>query len=536
MKLSLKLEYFIATVSFYIFLLNLFANHHFEAIYLSIAPLLLIPLLLSIGAILHQVLLKSLAVILIMLASGSIFFKWKYNIVITEDILLSGLINDFSLTQEIISISFLVWVFLTAIIPLIIIILIQIKKYKKRTALYCAITVVILLSTVAYFQGYKYRKPGQIRDFTAIKAISAASPIDLIVAYKKAVKSLKILKKTYTKAKSNQVENYILDNKNDNLIVVVVVGESSRADHFSLNGYKKETNQYLKTIPHLYSFKNVTSCDTLTIRSLAYMFTPLQCDTQLAQVQEESFVTIMQRLGFNVHIYSLQTLSSFYRFLGYDTLVSKYAVINEQNFGTRDKALLPYLHHTLQNYKEGKMLIILHTLGSHQSYIDRLDTDDIKFKPICTYQDVKRCSQKILINTYDNTIVAIDKFLFSIINKLQDKNAILFYISDHGESLGENGFYFHGYPKNSAPKEQFKVPFIVWMSDTYLHYAEAKNLQYFVQTKGLDANITHDYLFHTILGCSQIVSDGQTQHQSLNLCSNPSSQDSFTTLLKSPKK
>ncbi|MCB4773330.1 MAG: hypothetical protein LGB05_06885, partial [Sulfurovum sp.] len=105
MKLSLKLEYFIATVSFYIFLLNLFANHHFEAIYLSIAPLLLIPLLLSIGAILHQVLLKSLAVILIMLASGSIFFKWKYNIVITEDILLSGLINDFSLTQEIISIS-----------------------------------------------------------------------------------------------------------------------------------------------------------------------------------------------------------------------------------------------------------------------------------------------------------------------------------------------------------------------------------------------------------------------------------------------
>ncbi|MGY0035805.1 sulfatase-like hydrolase/transferase [Pedobacter sp. NJ-S-72] len=120
--------------------------------------------------------------------------------------------------------------------------------------------------------------------------------------------------------------------------------------------------------------------------------------------------------------------------------------------------------------KKNKILIVLHTSTSHgptysKKYPPRFET----FKPVCNSVELGNCSQKELINAYDNTIIYTDYILHNVIEDLKQlkeyKSAMLF-VSDHGESLGEKNLYMHGLPLSMAPKEQYEIPFIVWVSDS----------------------------------------------------------------------
>ena len=76
----------------------------------------------------------------------------------------------------------------------------------------------------------------------------------------------------------------------------------------------------------------------------------------------------------------------------------------------------------------------------------------------------------MLINAYDNTIRYTDFLLDSLINILRamdDWHSAMIFISDQGESLGENKMFMHGLPMRLAPKEQYEIPFIVWTSKDF---------------------------------------------------------------------
>jgi lipid A ethanolaminephosphotransferase len=77
-----------------------------------------------------------------------------------------------------------------------------------------------------------------------------------------------------------------------------------------------------------------------------------------------------------------------------------------------------------------------------------------------------------LVNAYDNTILYTDYLVHSVIetlkNEFPDRRSCVIFISDHGESLGEDGNYMHGLPKDMAPACQLEIPFIVWTSDNTL--------------------------------------------------------------------
>jgi lipid A ethanolaminephosphotransferase len=73
-----------------------------------------------------------------------------------------------------------------------------------------------------------------------------------------------------------------------------------------------------------------------------------------------------------------------------------------------------------------------------------------------------------LMNAYDNTIVYTDYLVHQAIEALRSvpqRRGCVMFVSDHGESLGENNLYMHGVPMSMAPKEQVEIPFIVWDSD-----------------------------------------------------------------------
>ena len=149
--------------------------------------------------------------------------------------------------------------------------------------------------------------------------------------------------------------------------------------------------------------------------------------------------------------------------------------------------------------------IVLHANGSHgPAYFERYPDQYRKFTPTCDTNQMQDCSREQLLNTYQNTVVAQDAMLADTIQLLQQTPVIspaLLYLSDHGESLGENGMFLHAAPYAVAPDVQTHVPMVFWGSKDF--YAD----------RGLDAAClktqagkphSHDNLFHSVLGAMNV--------------------------------
>jgi lipid A ethanolaminephosphotransferase len=134
-----------------------------------------------------------------------------------------------------------------------------------------------------------------------------------------------------------------------------------------------------------------------------------------------------------------------------------------------DEVLLNGLKELIQASDKNKIFIVLHTSTSHgPTYYKKYPPEFNKFTPICKSVEMANCTQEELINAYDNTILYSDYILATLIEELKQLKGFdssMIYISDHGESLGENNLYMHGIPASIAPKEQLEIPFIVWLSD-----------------------------------------------------------------------
>lgn len=473
-------------------------------------------------SITHQWLFKLFLTSQIFITSIAIFAKSQYQITITEDILLSALISENDLTAEMISLPLLGWLLLTAVVPTVWLWSVKVRsvKYYKQLLYYLLLAITFIASAfvIVNLKGYQFKQAGNIRDERFIEDLIKFSPLDALYNFNRALRAKKRMAKTYANVEilSNK---FHYQSQVDDLLVVFVLGESSRGDRFAINGYSKNTTPKLAKIPNLISFRHATSCDTLTINAIHCLASPMLKSQPNREISQSSFGEVLDFLGYQTDIYSLQTLTGFYQYLHYDNVVTKYTVLNEQNFGAKDQALFPYVQQAITNYQQGKKLIIAHTLGSHQTYVDRFTKNHAIFQPYCTNPDVSNCSLVELNNAYDNSIVAVDNFLADIVQQLQDKKALFIYVSDHGESLGENGNYFHGKPVAIAPKEQFDIPFIIWFSDKYRATPEGQQLLKNLQ-KNFDKQlpVSHDNVFHTLLGCAGIVSNNGGIEKQLNLC------------------
>jgi lipid A ethanolaminephosphotransferase len=151
---------------------------------------------------------------------------------------------------------------------------------------------------------------------------------------------------------------------------------------------------------------------------------------------------------------------------------------------------------------QGTQLLVLHQLGNHgPAYFRRYPASFARFAPACEDEDLQHCTREQIVNAYDNALLYTDHVLALLIGQLQARadsvDSALLYVSDHGESLGENRLFLHGMPYAIAPDVQTKVPMVLWSSAG------------FAQTTGLDlgclrqraqASASHDHLFHTLLG------------------------------------
>lgn len=164
------------------------------------------------------------------------------------------------------------------------------------------------------------------------------------------------------------------------------------------------------------------------------------------------------------------------------------------------------LFHDLQKYIDSLPndgLIVLHTIGSHgPTYYNRYPPQFRKFTPTCDTNEIQSCSREQLVNTYDNTVLYVDYIVDKAIKLLQAQpgnvTTSLVYLSDHGESLGENGVYLHGLPYSIAPDSQKHIPMLIWLSDRY-QQRHAVNYACLKKRASTEA-FSQDNLFSTMLG------------------------------------
>lgn len=288
-------------------------------------------------------------------------------------------------------------------------------------------------------------------------------------------------------------------------VVVLVVGETARAQEFSLNGYQRDTNPQLAG-RDVFNFSDVSSCGTDTAESLPCMFSHLgKAEFSRDRAKEyENLLDVLKRSGVSVVWRDNNSGSK-----GVADRVTYENLAKSGDAGIcssgecYDEILLKDLDRLI-NQGTGDMLIVLHQKGSHgPSYYKRSPERFKAFLPECSQDSVQNCDRQSIVNAYDNSIRYTDHLLAELIDLLKSRSAAtaMIYVSDHGESLGENNIYLHGLPYAIAPKEQTHVPFLFWASPTFLREQGIEGSRLKQQQH---ASYSHDNLFHSVLGLFQI--------------------------------
>jgi lipid A ethanolaminephosphotransferase len=291
----------------------------------------------------------------------------------------------------------------------------------------------------------------------------------------------------------------------DRELIIMVVGETARADRFSLNGYRRDTNPQLAQAK-VVSFTNVWACGTSTAVSVPCMFyLGGQEDFSLrAAGSRENLLDVLQRSGVNVlwldNNSDSKGVASRVPYQSYKTAATNSVCGGDE---CRDEGMIAPLQNYIDTHPRGDIFIVLHQMGNHgPAYFKRYPPEFERFKPVCKSSDLNQCSQDEIDNAYDNAISYTDHFLSRVIELLKRNDekfeTAMLYVSDHGESLGENGVYLHGMPKAIAPDSQLHVPMVMWFGQ---HFDGVDLAQ--VQ-KSTAVRYTHDNVFHTVLGMMEI--------------------------------
>ncbi|HEY9096020.1 MAG TPA: phosphoethanolamine--lipid A transferase [Hydrogenophaga sp.] len=300
-------------------------------------------------------------------------------------------------------------------------------------------------------------------------------------------------------------------------LLVMVVGETARAENWQLNGYPRPTTPKLLTWQaqgELLNFSQATSCGTNTQVSVPCMFSPLtRQEGGDRPPNEENLLDVLQRAGLAVLWFDNQSGCK-----GVCDRVPHVATHSLQVPGLcgdgecGDLVMLDGLDTRIEALDPARrakgVVLVMHQMGSHgPAYYKRRPSGLRTFQPECASATLSDCPPDQLVNAYDNTLVQTDAFLDSVLQWLKSRSdrglndTGLVYMSDHGESLGENGLYLHGVPYAFAPAQQTHVPMVSWFSPGFQARKGADKACLRQRTA---EPISHDNLFDTVLGLMDV--------------------------------
>lgn len=463
------------------------------------------------------VLRKPIIILFLLGSAAANYFMFSYGAVIDANMMQNAFETNAQEATALFTPRMALWLLILGIIPAIIICFVRIRATRPwwymlglRAANILASVVIILLIAALFYKDYA----SLIRNNKSI--VKMLTPSNFVSG------SFQFAKHKYFASNMSLVtigedahKGPLISGQPKKTLVILVVGETARAENFSLGGYERETNPRLKKQDVTY-FKNASSCGTETAVSVPCMFSNMprkNYDATLASHQE-GLMDILAHAGLNVLWRENDGgCKGACDRIPHQDVTQLQLTTDCENGVCMDNALL----YKLDNYINGLQsdgVIVLHQMGSHGPAYYRRSTPEVRqFAPTCDSNQIQDCTPQELVNTYDNSILYTDAMLDNTIKLLQQHNdrfnTALVYLSDHGESLGENGMYLHGTPYMFAPSQQTHIPFLMWLSPEY-----TKNYGIDRQCLSDSAQydeISQDNLFHTILGMMNVQT---TEYQS----------------------
>ena len=444
-------------------------------------------LLFVIFALISTRLLKYFTVLMMFLNPIALYFMLTYNVILDRT-MMGNLFNTNS--SEAFSFyhpKIFFYLFLGLLVAYFVA-KIKIKKSTRISLLKYGISIVLMGILILYLNANKWLW----LDKHAKKLGAMSMPWSyLINSVRYKVRALKATQKMIL------LPDATFKNEKDNTVVILVIGESARAKNFSLYGYEKETNPKLKK-HEVIALKNTLSATTYTTASVHSILS----HTGSTSDAHEPLPSYLQRQGVAV---TWRTNNWGEPALKVGTYERKSdlepSCVGEEC--EHDGGLLTGLEERIKSFDANRSLYVLHTTGSHgPSYYEKYPKSFEHFNPICRTVDLKQCTQEELMNAYDNTILYTDHFLANIIEILKrqkNRNTLLIYISDHGESLGEYGLYLHGTPYSIAPDVQKQIPFLLWASPRFRENKKMEDLNFSLKKEYGQYNI-----FHSIMGAFEM--------------------------------
>lgn len=424
---------------------------------------------------------KILLILFFLINAVAVYFINTYSVIIDESMIGNVLNTNYSESSSFFSIKLVLYVVFLGIIPSIFIIKAKIITVTVKKFLVSISLTLLFLLTLAFANASNWlwidKNSKTLGGLAMPWSYAVNIPLFYIHQFKKNEKEILLPDAT------------IKDNQKS--VVILVIGESARSENFSLYGYPKNTNPLLSKIPNVSHF-NATSDATYTtagIKSIVEHENTDELYEILPNYLYRNNVDVTWRTTNwgepPVHIKNYQNREAL--------------MPNCKGDGCDyDGILLSGLKEQILASKKNKILIVLHTSTSHgPTYSKKYPAQFEIFKPVCNSVELGNCSHTELVNAYDNTIVYTDYLLANVIEdlkQLQEYKSAMIFVSDHGESLGENNLYMHGLPRSIAPKQQYEIPFIVWTSDNSARQMKPNKI------------LTQNYVFHSVLNFLNIQS------------------------------
>ncbi|MBB3996110.1 lipid A ethanolaminephosphotransferase [Sulfitobacter undariae] len=442
--------------------------------------------------------LRLLASLLALINAAALYFMLTYNMELDRTMIANILSTDSREAAGLWHISIVPYLMLLGVVPAVMIWRTKLRRSTWLRRLFGSIIAFVALFTWLYMTSATWLW----YDKYASRMGSKILPWSYVINTARHFNRIALDERQQTLLPDAVFEDGSPDRKE---VVVLVIGEAARAESFSLYGYAKNTNAFTKGTS-IIALPMGRSCATNTISSTACLLTHEGSDAS-SHTEFEPLPSYLTRFGVET-IY--RTNNSGPPPVDVTTFQRASEISAGCTSGTcptpgMDEVLNWGLADVLNASSSKRIFVTLHQTGSHgPAYYTKYPKGFDQFKPECKTVQVSSCSQEELSNAYDNTIRYNDFLLADLITQLEtvDANTAMIYVSDHGQSLGESGFYLHGAPNAVAPKQQREIPFLVWMSEG------------FKAQRGItDADIIpsetfpHDFPFHSVMGAFGMTSD-----------------------------
>ncbi|RIX97996.1 phosphoethanolamine--lipid A transferase [Aureimonas flava] len=452
-------------------------------------------------------LVKPMVIALVLVSAVASYYVDSYGILIDREMIANVALTTGAEAGHLLTEGFLVHLALFGLLPAALVALVRVRHrpfWRKvrwnGTAILASLALTLAIALLFYSS---YASTFRMhRDMMA--SLNPVAPVTALVKYAKQLGG----ERTFVAAPlgTDAVPGPRLAAGGKPVVTVLVIGETARAQQFSLNGYNRPTNPELAE-RGVVSFTDVSSCGTSTAVSVPCMFSNLtragHSDAKARSV--ENVLDVLGHGGLDV------------RWIDNDTGAYHvadrvpYAYLPEgadprfcEGGECRDEILTDRLAAELTSITRDTV-IVLHQLGSHgPTYFQRYPASFERFTPACHTAEFADCKREEIVNAYDNTILYTDHVLAQAIDMLAaraDLETAMLYVSDHGESLGENGIYLHAMPYMLAPSTQTHVPMIAWFSNGFAHRMGV-DAACLANRRG--APLSHDNLFHTLIGLADL--------------------------------